>query len=59
MQVITGPIVDNTVHYRMNLNGDLVITNIGNEDEGTFICIATNDYGEDQSACQLSVQGKY
>ncbi|VDI31183.1 contactin 1 [Mytilus galloprovincialis] len=56
VQVITGPIVDNTVHYRMNLNGDLVITNIGNEDEGTFICIATNDYGEDQSACQLSVQ---
>lgn len=53
--VMTGTTVD-TAHYRMNLNGDLIITNIGTEDEGTFICIATNDFGEDQSACQLSVQ---
>ena len=54
-----GETVETGAKLRMTLNGDLIITNLQMDDEGAYICTATNDHGEDQSACQLQIQCKY
>lgn len=50
---------DNTAKFEMTLNGDLIIRDITSSDAGDYICTATNDQGEDNSACTLEVQGGF
>lgn len=51
--------MDTTAKFQMTLNGDLIIRDITMGDAGDYICTATNDLGEDYSACRLDVQSKY
>lgn len=52
----TGQPVDTTAKFQMTLNGDLIIRDITMGDAGDYICTATNNLGEDYSACRLDVQ---
>ena len=59
VSVIVGGNIDTGAKLQMTLIGDLIITNLQMDDQGDYICTATNDHGEDQSACQVQIQCKY
>lgn len=43
--------------YPVSHDGSLIFGNVGLDDEGTYICTATNSAGRDEARVRLLVQG--
>lgn len=44
-------------HYRVLPNGTLEIRNTRIQDQGTYVCVASNVIGRDEKEVQLEVKG--
>lgn len=43
----------------MSKSSELLISDVTGEDSGKYLCIATNDFGKDETVIQLLVQGLF
>ena len=53
-----GNVIDSGGRRRILDNGNLIISNVSRDDEGTYVCTASNEYDSDETRGRLIVSRK-